>query len=242
MGSLSSSASVAADAVTHPVTIQVINQGPGIWGNVATGLITAGAAIAAVMLTHRFTLKREKLAAQDKREQEFHYLATELAFALERYALAWVPLSWTTLEQLRKGAEQRLVLDLSIMKGDWRCLPVRESFRLRSLESDHAGLMSFLNNEHLIWSQLNSTTLSISGFNIALKAFLLAGRLRRLAGLADSSHLKSETGVFRMLREGRRISRNQQQIMKNHSRTNAGLSEPAGANNTASKSYKGPQS
>ncbi|WP_162901021.1 hypothetical protein [Erwinia persicina] len=35
-----------AAAVSHPVTVQVINQGPGIGGNVATGLITAGAAIA----------------------------------------------------------------------------------------------------------------------------------------------------------------------------------------------------
>lgn len=228
-----------SSVVSHPVTVQVINQGPGIWGSVATGLITAGAAIGAVMLTHRFTLKREKLAAQDKREQEFHYLATEMAFALERYALAWVPLSWTTLEQLKKGAEQRLVLNLSIIKGDWRCLPVRESFRLRSLESDHAGLMSFLNNEHLIWSQLNATTLSISGFNIALKAFLLAGRLRRLTGLADSSHLKSETGVFHILREGRRISRKQQQILKNHSGINVGLPEPAVSNNTGPKCNKG---
>jgi len=45
-------------AVSHPVTVQVINQGPGIWGNVLTGLITAGAAIVAVMLTHRFTLRQ----------------------------------------------------------------------------------------------------------------------------------------------------------------------------------------
>ncbi|MEJ1269052.1 hypothetical protein WDV93_25330 [Pantoea ananatis] len=32
------------NGVAHPVTVQIINQGPGIWGNVATGLITAGAA------------------------------------------------------------------------------------------------------------------------------------------------------------------------------------------------------
>ena len=29
-----------ANAFTHPVTVQVINQSPGIWRNVATGLIT----------------------------------------------------------------------------------------------------------------------------------------------------------------------------------------------------------
>lgn len=52
----------AIGAISHPLTVQVLNQGTGIWGNVATALITAGAAIAAVMLTHRFTLKREMQA------------------------------------------------------------------------------------------------------------------------------------------------------------------------------------
>ncbi|SHI04021.1 hypothetical protein SAMN05428958_11388 [Pantoea sesami] len=62
-----------ANAAAHPVTVQVINKGPGIWGNVATGFITAGAAIVAVMLTHRYTHRREKQAAvqQLKREQLF---------------------------------------------------------------------------------------------------------------------------------------------------------------------------
>jgi len=77
--------SVAA-GVTHPVMVQVINLGPGIWGNVAIGLITAGAAIAAVMLTHRFTLKREKQASEDWLQRERYFIATELVFMLERFA------------------------------------------------------------------------------------------------------------------------------------------------------------
>lgn len=36
----------SAAGLASPVTVQVINQGSGIWGNVLTGLITAGAAIA----------------------------------------------------------------------------------------------------------------------------------------------------------------------------------------------------
>ncbi|MHC2598987.1 hypothetical protein ACVLVH_004670 [Kluyvera sp. 1366] len=55
----------AIAVASHPITVQVTNQGPGIWGNVATGLITACAAIAAVMLTHRYTLHREKQASQE---------------------------------------------------------------------------------------------------------------------------------------------------------------------------------
>jgi hypothetical protein len=34
-----------AAVASHPVTVQVFMQGPGIWGNVATAIITAGAAI-----------------------------------------------------------------------------------------------------------------------------------------------------------------------------------------------------
>lgn len=196
-----------SSVVSHPVTVQVINQGPGIWGSVAAGLITAGAAIAGVMLTHRFTLNREKLAAQDKRQQELHYLASELAFVLERYALAWVPLSWTSLEQFRKGTEQSPVLNLSVLKGDWRTLPARTLFRIRSLEADHEGLISFLSNEHFTGSPHTARNLKVGSFNLALKAFLLAARVRRLSGLPDSLHLKSGTGIFRMLREGRRITR-----------------------------------
>ena len=70
MVDISAAAESVAAAATHPVTVQVINQGLGIWGSVATGLITAGAAIAAVMLTHRFTLQREKLASEDKQLKE----------------------------------------------------------------------------------------------------------------------------------------------------------------------------
>ena len=75
-----------AGAVSHPLTVQIINQGPGIWGNVATGLITAGAAVAAVMLTHKFTLRRERSASEDKQKRERYFIATELVFLLERFS------------------------------------------------------------------------------------------------------------------------------------------------------------
>lgn len=52
MSVVSSVTDAATVAASHPVTIQMINQRPGIWGNVATGFITACAAIGAVRLTH----------------------------------------------------------------------------------------------------------------------------------------------------------------------------------------------
>ena len=51
-------------ATSHPVSVQLINQGAGIWGNVATGLITGlltgGITLTGIWLTHYFTLKRER--------------------------------------------------------------------------------------------------------------------------------------------------------------------------------------
>lgn len=46
----------------------------------------AGAVIAAVILTHRFTLKREKQASQAKMVRERYFIATELVFLLDRFA------------------------------------------------------------------------------------------------------------------------------------------------------------
>ncbi|MFX2134240.1 hypothetical protein VVZ54_27085, partial [Klebsiella pneumoniae] len=57
-------------ATSHPVSVQLINQGAGIWGNVATGLITGlltgGITLTGIWLTHYFTLKRERQASEDK--------------------------------------------------------------------------------------------------------------------------------------------------------------------------------
>ena len=75
-----------AAAATQPITVQVINQGAGIWGNVATGLITAGAAIGAVFLTHLFTVWRENQAAEKKLKQARQFIAIELVFRLEDVA------------------------------------------------------------------------------------------------------------------------------------------------------------
>lgn len=204
MGSLSSSADVVANAAAHPVTVQVINQGPGIWGNVATGLITAGAAIAAVMLTHRFTLKREKLMAQNKQQQELHYLATELAFLLERYASGWVSLMWFHMHQYQEGNAPIPNLDLSPAAGDWRALPSAVVFRLRSLEEDHREVARALLKKPDPEFLPEPGYLRLRCYRIALKAFLLGARMRRLVNLPDSPQMKSKTGTFLMLKRGRR--------------------------------------
>ena len=121
-------ASGIADAVSHPLTVKVINQGPGIWGNVATGLITAGAAIVAVMLTHKFTLRRERAASEDRLQRERYFIATELVFLLERFSEGCVPVASDAgkpdEQQGRWYAETDFPsFDFTEVSGDWRSLP-----------------------------------------------------------------------------------------------------------------------
>ncbi|MCW0310005.1 hypothetical protein [Pantoea ananatis] len=127
----------AIGVISHPLTVQVINQGPGIWGNVATGLITAGAAIAAVMLTHRFTLHREKLASEKKLAQERLFISTELVFMLEQFAesCASVATDWGYENQDGISVPQAPtpVIDYSTVTGDWRALPGRLMYQVRGL-------------------------------------------------------------------------------------------------------------
>lgn len=197
-------ASGVAATASHPVTVQVFNNGPGIWGSVATGLITGCIAIAGVALTHHFTLRREKIASEDKRKKELHYLATELAFKLELYASAFISLPRQLLIDMNAGRKPLPELDLSSATGDWRSLPVELVFRLRSLETIHAALMSSLTNEKYPDYPTVFWELQLRGYKVGLNAFILAARLRRLAGLPDSDDLKRKDGMFQVLREVRK--------------------------------------
>lgn len=129
-------------AVSHPVTVQVINQGAGIWGSVATGLITAGAAIAAVMLTHRFSLRREKEASEENRRREEHFIATELVFMLERFAGECARVAMDDGELVppapgmqyeREPTVEEPKINLDGITGDWRVLDSLLMYRIREL-------------------------------------------------------------------------------------------------------------
>lgn len=111
-----------ATVASHPLIVQVINQGTGIWGNVVTGLITAVAAIGAVMLTHRFTLNREKNASDNKIQRERYFIATELVCLLERFAQGCVD---PAHESGYVDPQYRGIPEFSYERitGDWRSLP-----------------------------------------------------------------------------------------------------------------------
>lgn len=179
-------------AASHPVTVQVINQGPGIWGNVATGLITAGAAITAVMLTHRFTLRREKLASKQNELRELHFITTELIFLLEQFADGCASVATDDGYKNDKHATvpsaSQPEFGYSSVTGDWRALPVSLMYKLRELpvlkiESDRTidatDLIGPDYDEFFEARQYEYTRLG-------LKAIILALRLRKLAGFPES--------------------------------------------------------
>ena len=201
-------ASGAAGAASHPLTVQVINQGPGIWGNMATGLITAGAAIAAVMLTHRFTLHREKLAAEKKftREVEVQkekdardqfFLATELIFILEKFGEECVPpaTDYGDAEDASgfSVAESFIPeINFADVKGDWRSLPPLLMYRLRELEvmlAESGNIISaaFKHDDPPDY---------VEGFfirrqesvRLGIRAFVLSAKLRNLCDMPEMKH------------------------------------------------------
>lgn len=135
-----------AATASHPVTVQVINQGPGIWGNVATGLITGlltgGITLTGIWLTHRFTLHRERQASDDKLKQERLFIATELIFVLEKHAEGCAQVAGDNGELISESnrqaeraptADYPALPDFEKISGDWRSLPADLMYRIREL-------------------------------------------------------------------------------------------------------------
>lgn len=192
MADINTAAESVAAAAAHPVTVQVFNQSPGIGGSVATGLITAGAAIAAVMLTHRFTLKREKQASEKKLIQERLFIATELVFMLEQFAESCASVAkdngYENQDGLTVPAVKTPVIDYSLIQGDWRALTGRLMYQVRELaviksEADRTvGAADYFApdfDDFFYERQIQYTRLG-------LKALFLIRRLRKFVGFAGT--------------------------------------------------------
>ncbi|EPK3135704.1 hypothetical protein I5504_22670 [Citrobacter koseri] len=207
-----------ANAAALPVTVQVINQGPGIWGNVATGLITAGAAIVAVILTHRYTHWREKQAAVKQLKREQLFIATELIFLLEQFAEGCAEVATDHGEPDLQGEYSVSVKSPEFktddVTGDWRTLPARIMYRTRELpilqkEADRR----ILNVSEYDWAPYYKDSFEERQYQYArlgLKALILAIRLRKMTGLpptrlntADWSAQPQMWSVWRRGRENR---------------------------------------
>lgn len=185
-----------AAAVSHPLTVQVINQGPGIWGNVATGLITGlltgGIALTGIWLTHRFTLRREQKASEDKLQKERYFIATELVFLLEQFAEGCGSVAtdrgYKDHDGISVPGSTAPELDYSVVTGDWRALPAVLMYRSRELpvlissarrtvrdvDSFAPDYEEFFSERHYQYTRLG------------LKAIILARRIRKLVGFPEA--------------------------------------------------------
>lgn len=108
-----------------------------VWLPVLSGLITGGIALMGIYLAHRFTLVREQLAVQEKREAERYFIATELIFLLEQYVEECVQVAQDGGAEDQDGytRAQTRTPEISYMgvAGDWRALPPQLMYKLREL-------------------------------------------------------------------------------------------------------------
>ncbi|ENC9861296.1 TPA: hypothetical protein ACNV0U_005331 [Klebsiella variicola] len=187
--------------------VKVVKDSASLWPQIITAVSSAGAALGGVYLADYFTRRREERAAEAKQVSERLFIATELVFLLERYASGWRYLRWNDLSSLSRS--KRLpVWDLSAASGDWRVLLPRLIFKIRSLEADHIALIAHIkryeSRDEDPDDLLNDVFLYVDCYQAAIKAFILAARLRRDVGLPDSVHLKDKAGTLQELREERR--------------------------------------
>lgn len=180
--------------------VKVVKDSASLWPQIITAVSSAGAALGGVCLTHRFTRRREERAAADKAAAERLYIATELVFLLERYAVAWVALKWHRIHELH--ANNKIpVLDLSVVNGDWRTLPPHLIFRLRLLETYQTELSLRIEQGKFNDYLPVSIPLTLESVNTGISAFILAAKLRRYVELPESVHLTGKHEMFSMLRD-----------------------------------------
>ncbi|ORM61168.1 hypothetical protein PRCB_09145 [Pantoea rodasii] len=114
---------------SHPLTVEIIDHGPWIGGNVVTGLITGlltgGIALAGICLTHWLTQRREKKKSDDNTRRDRYFIATELVFLLEQFAVgcAGVTNEFDYTSGDKSPQVSSPVLDYSAVTGGWRALP-----------------------------------------------------------------------------------------------------------------------
>ncbi|EOC1318646.1 hypothetical protein ACI09J_003315 [Cronobacter turicensis] len=206
-----------AAAASHPVTVQVFNQGPGIWGNVATGLITAGAAIGAVLLTHKFTLWRENRAAEKKIKQAQQFIAIELVFLLEQFAESCSDVAADSGElnddrqPTRKTTIDYPDLSFTDVSGDWQVLDARLMYRIRELQvlQKEARKAIAYHGEADPYGErqdyFRERRYHYAG--LGLKAIIQVRRLRQMAGFPDTRLANSDWSAQRVLKDVWRIER-----------------------------------
>ena len=198
-----------AAVASHPVTVQVFMQGPGIWGNVATGLITAVAAILAVMLTHRFTLRRENRAAEKKMKQARQFIAIELIFLLENFAESCSDVAADAGENnddpepTREPTVGYPALSFTDVSGDWQVLDARLMYRIRELivlqQEAHKAIAFVADADCFVQRYEYFRKRQYEYARLGLKAIIQVRRLRKVAEFPETRLAISEWSAQRVM-------------------------------------------
>lgn len=126
--------------------VKIVKDSPGLWPQIITGVLSAGAALGGVWLTHYFARRREERATEAKQASERFYIAMELVFLLERFAQRCASAATTSVDydQDERGEVEDPLpeIDYASVAGDWRSLPPDLMYRL--------GELSVLSHEAIV--------------------------------------------------------------------------------------------
>lgn len=184
--------------------VKVVKDSASLWPQIITAVSSIGAALGGVSLTHHFTRRREERATAAQQASERLFIATELVFLLEYYAIKWLEVD-TEKRLLHYKAEKIPTLNLSSVSGDWRTLNTNYIFKIREFDANLAVMLLTLKPETVdtgfMYFHYEDRVYVLTQ---AIKAFLLAAKLRREVGLPDSIHLKGKQGVLFLLHKARK--------------------------------------
>lgn len=207
---------------SHPLTVEIIDHGLGIGGNVVTGLITGlltgGIALAGICLTHWLTQRREKKKSDDNTRRNRYFIATELVFLLEQFAEGCASVAtdkgFENQQRVTVPSTTLPQLSYSAVTGDWRALPVRLMYKLRELpvlqsESDRTiDAVDFIGPDYDEFFEARQYEYT----RLGLKAIILSRHLRKLAGFPGSRLDATPWSAQRVLWKAWRLERKRRAV------------------------------
>ncbi len=193
--------------------VKIVKDSPGLWPQIITGVLSAGAALGGVYLADYFTRRREERAAAAKLASERYFIATEMVFKLEDYAEMCAEVS----QDDGRGDEYRPTvsvysLEFDDVTGDWRALPPPVMYRVREmsvLQAEARGSINF--RDEVDTSSRHDSFYRERKYQysrLGLRALLLAKRLRKLTGMPssrlDKYRWSAQQTLWQGWREGRK--------------------------------------
>ncbi|MGQ6002018.1 hypothetical protein ACUNHW_25110 [Serratia sp. IR-2025] len=174
--------------------VKIVKDSPGLWPQIITGVLSAGAALGGVWLTHYFARRREERAAAAKLASERYFIATELVFKLEDFAEACAAAAQDEGKPDERGywrATTRVPpLEFDDVTGDWRALPASVMYRVLEfhvLQPEASGAIdhAFGHDSPPDYSW-GFRERQYQYARLGLRALFLAKRLRKITGMPSS--------------------------------------------------------